>query len=70
MFSKSVKKFYDRWGKIVNGFKNKILPLYKKAGEKSDRDDQQPDILDTPEKKRFNGFLSHIKEEQKNIGMN
>ena len=32
-------------------------------------DDQQPDILDTPEQKIFNDFLSQIKEEQKNINM-
>ena len=32
--------------------------------------DQQPDILDTPEQKKINDFLSQIKEKQKSIGMN
>ena len=45
------------------------MPLSKKAAEETDSDDQQPDILDTPEQKRFNDFLSQIKEEQKNINM-
>ena len=33
---------------------------------KSDSTDQQLDILDTTEPRRFNDFLSQIKEEQKN----
>ena len=45
------------------------MPLSKKAAEETDSDDQQPDILDTPEQKRFNDLLSQIKEEQKNINM-
>ena len=45
------------------------MPLSKKAAEETDSDDQQPDILDTPEQKRFNDLLSQIKEEQKNIHM-
>ena len=45
------------------------MSLSKKPGEKADNDDQQPDILDTPEQKRFNDFLGQIKEEQKNINM-
>ena len=49
--SKNVKKNYDGWGKIVSGYKNKIFPLSKKVDEKTDSDDQQPDILDTPEQK-------------------
>ena len=32
--------------------------------------DQQPDILDTPEQKKINDFLSQIKEKQKSIDMN
>ena len=67
--SKNVKNFYDGWEKIVNGFQNKILPLSKKAGEKTDSDDQQPDISDTSEQKIFNDLLSQIKKEQTNIGM-
>ena len=39
--SKNVKKFYDEWEKIVNGFKNGILPLSKKDGTKTDSSDQQ-----------------------------
>ena len=66
---KNVKKNYDGWGKIVSGYKNKIFPLSKKADEKTDSDDQQPDILDTPEQKWLNDSLIQIKEEQKNIDM-
>ena len=36
---------------------------------KTDSGHQQPDVLDTPEEIKFNDFLKHIKEEQKNIGM-
>ena len=53
--------------KTVYEFKNKIWPLSKKAGVKTDSADQQPGILDTPEQKRFNDFLRQIKQEQKNI---
>ena len=59
---KNAKKFYDGWEKIVNGFKNRILPL-------SIKDILKTDILNTPEQKRFNNFLSQIKEEQRNIDM-
>ena len=45
------------------------MPLSKKAAEETDSDDQQPDILDTPEQKRFNDLLSQIKEREKNINM-
>ena len=31
---------------------------------------QQPHLLDTPKQKRFNDFLSQIKEEQKKYGSN
>ena len=62
MFLKTHKKIYDGWEKIVNGFKNGILPLSIKNGTKTD-------ILDTPEQKRFNDFLSQIKEGQRNIDM-
>ena len=61
--SKNIKIFYDRWKKIVYGFKKKILPLSKKADVKTDSGDQQPHILDTPEQKRFNDYLRQIKEE-------
>ena len=56
--SKNVKKNYDRSEKIVNEFRNKILPLSKKGGVKTESGAQQPDILDTPE-------ILMIKEEQK-----
>ena len=36
---------------------------------KTDNADSQIDILDTTEQRRFNDFLSQIKEEQKNINM-
>ena len=62
--------FHDDWEKTVNRFKNKILQLSKKAAEETDSDDQQPDILDTPEHKRFNNLFSQIKEEQKNLNVN
>ena len=62
--SKNVKKFYDGWEKIVYGFKNGRLPLSKKSG-----DDQQPDISDAPEEKRFDNFLKQIEEEQKCIDL-
>ena len=52
--------------KLLMGFKTKY---YQKAGEKTDSDDQQPDISDTPEKKGFNDLLSQIKEEQTIISM-
>ena len=67
--SKNVKNVYDGWEKVVSGLKNKILSLSKKAVEKTDSDNQQSDILDTPEQQRFNDFLSQIKEEQKHIDM-
>ena len=54
---KDTEKFYDSWKKIVNGFKNKILSLSK----------ERTDILDTLKQKRFNDFLSQIREDQKNI---
>ena len=63
--SKNTKKFYDRWEEIVNGFKNEILRFSKKVGMRTDSDDQQPNILDKPEQKRFSDFLHQIKEEQK-----
>ena len=67
--SKKVSNFYDGCEKIVNGFTNKILPLFKKDGVKTDSGDQQPDILDTAEETRFNDFFKQIREEQKNIDM-
>ena len=59
---KNAKKIYDGWEKIVNGFKNRILLL-------SIKDILKTDILNTPEQKQFNNFLSQIKEEQRNIDM-
>ena len=43
--------------KIVYGFKNQMLLLLKKDDMKTDRGDQQLDILDTSEHRRFNDFL-------------
>ena len=63
--SRNVKKNYDGWDKIFNRFKNRILALSKKALEKSESDNQHPDILDTPKQKGFNDFLSQVKEKQK-----
>ena len=45
------------------------MPLSKKVDEKTDRDDQQPDILGASEQKRLNDFLSEINEEQRNKDM-
>ena len=45
------------------------LPLSKKDDMKTDSSNQQPDVLDTPEQIKVNGFLEQIKEEQKYIGM-
>ena len=67
--SKNVNNFYDGWEEIVHGFKNGILPLSKTDDMKIDSADQQLDILDTTEQRRFNNFSSQIKEEQKNIDM-
>ena len=36
---------------------------------KTDSGVQQPDILDSSKQTKFNDFLEHIKEEQKNIDM-
>ena len=38
-------------GKNCQWVQNKIFPLSKKTDEKTDSDEQQPDILDTPEQK-------------------
>ena len=65
----NAKNFYDGSEKIVNGFKNGILPLSKTYGTKTVSSDQQTDILDTPEHKSFNDFLIRIKEEQKHMDM-
>ena len=67
--SKNVKTFYDWWEKIVYGFKNGILLLPKKDDMTTDSGDQELDILDTPDQRRFNDFLSQIKGEQKYIDM-
>ena len=68
-FFDNAKNFYKGRDKIIEGFKNGILPLSKKDDMKTDSGHQQPDVLDTPEEIKFNDFLKHIKEEQKNIGM-
>ena len=46
------------------------MPPSKKVDVKTNIGDQQPDILDTPEQKKINDFLSQIKEKQKSIDMN
>ena len=38
------------------------MPPSKKVDVKTNIGDQQPDILDTPEQKKINDFLSQIKE--------
>ena len=48
--SNNVKTFDDGWEKIVNRLKNGILTLSKKVGTKTDSGEQQPDVLDIPEK--------------------
>ena len=55
--------------KIASGFNNGILLLSKRDDTKTDSCDQQLDILDTPEQKRFNDILGQIKEELKKIDM-
>ena len=67
--SKNVKKFYDRWEKIVHGFENGILLLSKKDDMNTDSANRQLDTLNTTEQRRFKEFLSQIKEEPKNIDM-
>ena len=52
-------------GKIIYGFKNGILLLSKKADMKTDSADQQLDILDTPEQRRFNDFQGILKKSKK-----
>ena len=51
------KKNYDGWKKIIYGFKHGILSLAIKDAAKTDSADEQPNILDMPEEKKFNGFL-------------
>ena len=63
---KNAKKFSDGWEKIVNGFKNGILPLSKGVGTKAHNSDQQIDILDTPEQKKLTIFHVRLKK-NKNI---
>ena len=46
------------------------MPPSKKVDVKTNIGDQQPDILDTPEQKKINDFLSQIKEKKKSIDMN
>ena len=45
------------------GFKNRISPFCKKDGMKTDSGDQRPNILDTPEQRRFEDFLQRIEEQ-------
>ena len=51
--------------KIASGFNNGILLLSKRDDTKTDSRDEESDILDTPEQKRFNHILGQIKEELK-----
>ena len=60
-----IKIFYEGWEKIDYGFKNGILLLSKTDVMKNDSVDQQADILDTPEQKKFNDFSRQNKEKQK-----
>ena len=53
-------------GKVVYGFKNGKLLLSKKHGAKTESGDQQPDISNTPEQRRYD-FLCQIKEEKKSV---
>ena len=64
MFLKMQKNFLSDV-RIVYGFKNGILPLYKKDDMKID----SGDILNAPEQTEFNDFFNQIKEEQNNIDM-
>ena len=66
---KNAKNFSDGWEKIVNGFKNGILPLSKGIGTKADNSDQQIDILETPEQKKKKDLSRQIKKEQKYIDL-
>ena len=54
--------FITDGNKIFYGFKNKILPLCKTAGIKTDSGDQQPDIFDTPKQKGLMIFYSRLKK--------
>ena len=63
------KKNYDEWEKSFYGFRNRILPLYKKNDLKTNSGDQQPDIPDRSEQTRFNDFLEKIKDEQRDMDM-
>ena len=51
--------------KIASGFNNGILLFSKRDDTKTDSRDEESDILDTPEQKRFNHILGQIKEELK-----
>ena len=55
--------------KNIYGFKNGILPLFKKDDMKTDSGDQKPDILDTSEETKSNDFLKQVKEEQRDMDM-
>ena len=48
MFIK-MEKNYDGWEKTFCGFRNRILPFYKKYDMKTNSGDQQPDIPDRSE---------------------
>ena len=50
----------------MNEFKDRILPFCKKDGMKTDSGDQRPNILGTPEQRRFAYFYSKLKK-SKNI---
>ena len=55
--------------KLFMGLKMEYCRFLKIDDMKTDNSDSQLDILDTTEQRRFNDFLSQIKEEQKNIDM-
>ena len=63
------KNIYDGLEKNIYGFKNGILPLFKKDDMKTDSGDQKPDILDTSEETKSNDFLKQVKEEQRDMDM-
>ena len=63
------KNIYDGLEKNIYGFKNGILPLFKKDDMKTDSGDQKPGILDTSEETKSNDFLKQVKEEQRDMDM-
>ena len=66
--SKNLKNFTTDGEKLFMDLK---IEYYRslKNGLKTDSIDQRPNILDTPEQRRFNEFLQKIEEEQKYVNM-